>query len=62
MPSIRPLPDALAKKAREELNEVEERIPADIEALRTWLSKQKHLITPTGEIVYLLHVAIHYLL
>lgn len=41
--AIRPLSAELALKAQEELGEVPDRIPEDIEALRTWISKQPHL-------------------
>ncbi|KAH8384710.1 hypothetical protein KR093_005745 [Drosophila rubida] len=40
---IRPLSAELALKAQEELGEVPDRIPEDIEALRTWIAKQPHL-------------------
>ncbi|XP_058464609.1 retinol-binding protein pinta-like [Malaya genurostris] len=43
MPNIRPLSPELAKKAREELNEVPERIDSDLAALRTWLAKSPHI-------------------
>lgn len=41
--AIRPLSAELALKAQEELGEVPDRISEDIEALRTWISKQPHL-------------------
>ncbi|XP_058833369.1 retinol-binding protein pinta-like [Topomyia yanbarensis] len=43
MPNIRPLNPDLARKAREELNEVPERIDNDLAALRTWLAKSPHI-------------------
>lgn len=48
MANIRPLSSGLAKKAIEELFEVESRIPDDLEALRSWILKQRHLKTPLG--------------
>ncbi|TDG44548.1 hypothetical protein AWZ03_009020 [Drosophila navojoa] len=41
--SIRPLSAELALKAQKELGEVPERVPEDIETIRTWISKQPHL-------------------
>ncbi|XP_023159919.2 alpha-tocopherol transfer protein isoform X2 [Drosophila hydei] len=41
--SIRPLSAALALKAQQELGEVPERVPEDIETMRIWISKQPHL-------------------
>jgi len=43
MLNIRKLSDELQSVACEELNEVPERIPADIEALRVWLSQAPHI-------------------
>ncbi|XP_055530861.1 alpha-tocopherol transfer protein-like [Wyeomyia smithii] len=43
MPNIRPLCPELAKKAREELNEIPERIDEDLAALRAWLAKSPHI-------------------
>ncbi|XP_017106004.2 alpha-tocopherol transfer protein [Drosophila bipectinata] len=43
MAELRPLSVELRRIAETELNEVEERVPADLEALRNWLSKQPHL-------------------
>lgn len=43
MVNLRPLSDELAKKATVELNEVPERIEADIEALKVWIKKTPHL-------------------
>ncbi|EDW19290.1 alpha-tocopherol transfer protein [Drosophila mojavensis] len=42
-PQIRPLSANLQRIAIEELNEVPERLDADIETLRTWLKQQPHL-------------------
>lgn len=42
-PQIRPLSANLQRIAIEELNEVPERLGADIETLRTWLKQQPHL-------------------
>lgn len=46
---VRPLNEALKKVAREELNEVESRIPQDIITLREWLDKQPHLKARTDD-------------
>lgn len=43
MLNIRPLSVELAKIAKNELNEVPERIPEDVKALRIWLETQPHL-------------------
>ncbi|XP_017120159.1 alpha-tocopherol transfer protein-like [Drosophila elegans] len=43
MAKLRPLSAELRRIAESELNEVEERVPADLEALRDWLTKQPHL-------------------
>lgn len=43
MLKIRPLPKELAKIAREELNEISDRVSNDIEAIREWLTMQPHL-------------------
>lgn len=43
MLNIRPLSADLAKIAKKEINEVPERIPADIKSLRAWLDTQPHL-------------------
>jgi len=43
MLNIRKLSDELQSVACEELNEVPERIPADIDALRVWLSQAPHI-------------------
>lgn len=49
MPNIRPLSDALAKRAVEELNEVPERIQTDLEAFRQWILKSPHLKARTDD-------------
>uniref|UniRef100_A0A1B0C811 CRAL-TRIO domain-containing protein n=1 Tax=Lutzomyia longipalpis TaxID=7200 RepID=A0A1B0C811_LUTLO len=49
MPNIRAISPELAKLAREELNEVPERIDADLEALREWIRKQPHLHARTDD-------------
>ncbi|KAH8270835.1 hypothetical protein KR018_006379, partial [Drosophila ironensis] len=43
MADLRPLSPELRSIAEAELNEVEERVPADLAALRDWLAKQPHL-------------------
>ncbi|KAH8418584.1 hypothetical protein KR222_003034 [Zaprionus bogoriensis] len=43
MAKVRPLSAELRHIAETELNEVEERLPADLQALRDWLAKQPHL-------------------
>lgn len=43
MPNIRPLNAALAKKAQTELFEEPGRIDGDLEILREWIKKQRHL-------------------
>lgn len=43
MPDLRPLNPELRAIAAAELIEVEERVPADLAALRDWLAKQPHL-------------------
>lgn len=43
MLNIRPLSSELAIIAKNELNEVPERIPEDVKAIRTWLDTQPHL-------------------
>uniref|UniRef100_A0A1B0DFH3 CRAL-TRIO domain-containing protein n=1 Tax=Phlebotomus papatasi TaxID=29031 RepID=A0A1B0DFH3_PHLPP len=49
MPNIRPISSDLAKVAKEELNEVPERISDDLEALREWIRKQPHLRARTDD-------------
>lgn len=49
MLDIRPLSPELAQKAREELNEVPERLEEDIAALRTWLAKCPHIKARTDD-------------
>ncbi|XP_017045079.1 alpha-tocopherol transfer protein [Drosophila ficusphila] len=43
MADLRPLSAELRQIAEKELNEVEDRLPADLAALRDWLAKQPHL-------------------
>lgn len=43
MAKIRPLSAELRHIAETELNEVTERLPEDLQALRDWLAKQPHL-------------------
>jgi hypothetical protein len=43
MLKIRPLSDELQKMACDELNEIPERIPGDIEILRNWLRQNSHI-------------------
>lgn len=47
--SIKQLPAALKAKAKEELNEVEERIPQDLQQIKDWIQKQPHLKTWDGK-------------
>lgn len=49
MSNIRHISPELAKIAKDELNEVPERIDEDIIALRTWLQKQNHLKSRTDD-------------
>lgn len=49
MSNIRQISPELAKIAKDELNEVPERIDEDIIALRTWLQKQNHLKSRTDD-------------
>lgn len=48
-PNIRSLCDELKKVAKEELNEVEDCIGDNIEALRDWIHKQRHLKARTDD-------------
>lgn len=43
MLKIRSISSELAKAAKEELKEVTDRIPDDVNALRLWINKQPHL-------------------
>lgn len=43
MPNIRPLSKELQLKAESELNEIPDRIEADLEIFRTWIKKSPHL-------------------
>lgn len=49
MAAIRPLSVELQKIAIDELNEVPERVPQDIAALREWIEKQTHLRARTDD-------------
>lgn len=46
--SVRPLSAELAAKAKTELNENPEKIFAELEALRSWISEQPHIKTRKG--------------
>lgn len=50
--SVRPLSAELAEKARLELNENPETIFDELEALRSWLSKQPHINARKGSFKY----------
>ena len=49
MAAIRPLNEELQTVAREQLNEIENRIPKELAALRAWLEKQPHLKSPSDD-------------
>ncbi|XP_053684681.1 retinol-binding protein pinta-like [Sabethes cyaneus] len=49
MPDIRPICPELARKARDELHEVPERLDDDIAALRAWLAKCPHIKSRTDD-------------
>jgi hypothetical protein len=49
MPNIRPLSPELALKASDELNEIPDRIQADLDALRTWLRQSPHISACTDD-------------
>ena len=49
MANIRPLSNALAKRASIELNEVHSEIPEHIKIVREWLKTQLHLRTPLSK-------------
>jgi hypothetical protein len=49
MASARPLSEALAKKAREELNETPEQIQQDLATIRDWLIHTPHLNARTDD-------------
>ncbi|KAH8372418.1 hypothetical protein KR093_011409 [Drosophila rubida] len=48
-PHIRPISEELQIKAKDYLNEVPERIEADLEALKTWIDQQPHLNPRTDD-------------
>lgn len=59
MPNIRPLSSALAKIAEDELNEVPDRVQADLDAFREWILKSPYLNARTDDqflIVFLRYV------
>lgn len=47
--NIRPLSEALAKKAQVELNEVPSRLAEDVQTLKDWIAKQPHLRARTDD-------------
>ncbi|XP_055908953.1 alpha-tocopherol transfer protein-like [Eupeodes corollae] len=49
MSNLRPLTPLLALRAKEELNEVPERIDDDLKAFREWIAKQPHLNARTDD-------------
>lgn len=49
MAGIRGLPLALAKKAAETINEDPDRIPKDLDYIKDWLKKQRHLNVRMGK-------------
>ncbi|XP_075168387.1 clavesin-2-like [Haematobia irritans] len=49
MTTIKPLPKELQKIAQEELGEVPDRIPEDLEIFKTWISHQPHLRARTDD-------------
>ncbi|XP_037941863.1 retinol-binding protein pinta-like [Teleopsis dalmanni] len=49
MAQLRPLSEELQKAAIEQLNEVPERIPSDLEALKTWIKQQPYLNIRTDD-------------
>ena len=49
MSGIRELTEELQKAAIEQLGEVPERIPADLQALRSWIEQQPHLRARTDD-------------
>lgn len=46
---IRELTPELAQLAKDELGEVPSRIPADLQAIKDWLAKQRHIHARTGK-------------
>lgn len=59
MANVRPLSDALARRAAIDLNEVPEKIPYYIHTLREWLKSQLHLRTPLSNfyIIFLMQIS-----
>jgi exonuclease VII small subunit len=49
MASARPLSEALAKMARQELNETPERVEQDLATIRDWLDQTPHLNARTDD-------------
>uniref|UniRef100_A0A1A9WEC8 CRAL-TRIO domain-containing protein n=1 Tax=Glossina brevipalpis TaxID=37001 RepID=A0A1A9WEC8_9MUSC len=49
MLELRPLNEDLQKKAKEELNEIPERIGEELNAFKTWIEKQPHLRANTDD-------------
>lgn len=52
MVSIRKLSDELQQIAIDELNEVPDRIPSDLAAIKDWIEKTPYLKSRTGKISY----------
>lgn len=46
---IRPLPDDLIERAKEQINEVPERVEEDIQHIKDWIKKQPHLRARTDD-------------
>lgn len=46
--TIRNLTPELAQLAKDELGEVPSRIPADLQAIKDWLAKQRYINARTG--------------
>lgn len=49
MTNLRPLNPELEEVARNDLNEVQSRIPEDLEAFRAWILKEPHLKARTDD-------------
>lgn len=65
MPNIRPLSSALAKIAEDELNEVPDRVQADLDAFREWILKSPYLNARTDDqflIVFLRYLSASYVM